>query len=66
MRAGMSNKRLLAVDAAFERLAAQLGYPRDHARRTRLATLMFSFATDRDLDIAQLETAAVSYMRRPN
>jgi hypothetical protein len=64
MGAALANKRL---DAAFERVAAELGYPRnDHARRTELATLMFSFATDPDLDIDALETAAVNYMRRPN
>ena len=59
-----TSEELHALEVAFERASAVLGYSaRDFRRRQDLATLMFSLAEDEAFDATTIEETAVEQMR---
>jgi len=59
-----SAEELSALEEAFERASAQLGFP---ARpRPALAMLMFELAETGELDVPTLQLAAMRQMLHPN
>jgi hypothetical protein len=62
-----TSDELHALEIAFERASAVLGYAaRDYGRRQELALLMFSLAEDDEFDVGCIEEAAVNQLLRPH
>jgi hypothetical protein len=63
----LTSDDLLALEAAFERVASRLGYaPRDYVLRAPLASLIFHLVTDGGLDVDAIETEAFWRMQHPH